>query len=93
MQPLLHPRLVPFLETSPTSHARAASHLLGQHFPRYAALQDEQDASEGDPVVDAGPAAFGLGRFFGQQRLDHFPQFIGEEFLSHAFTLPSTRFC
>jgi hypothetical protein len=93
MQPLPHTRLVPFLEPTPTGHARAAAYLLRQHLPGYAALQDEQDAGEGGAVVDSGPTAFGLGRLLGQQRLDHFPQFIGDEFLSRAFTLPTTRFC
>ncbi len=93
MQLFPHARLVPFLEPTPTRHARAAAHLLGQHLPGYAALQDEQDAGEGGAVVDSGSTAFGLGRLLGQQRLDHFPQFIGDEFLSHTFTLPATGFC
>lgn len=38
-----------------------------------------------------GPATL-LGRFFGQQWLDHFPQSVCNEFLSHAFVLPTVRF-
>src|SRR3712207_4176493 len=90
MQLFPHACLVPFLETTPAGHARAASHLLGQHLPRDAALQDEQYAGEGrPPVVDARPAALGLGWLFREQRLDHFPQLIGNEFLSHTFSLPT----
>src|SRR5215203_2716014 len=93
MEPLPHARLVPFLEASPTGHARAAAHFLRQHLPGYAALQDEQDAGESCPVVDAWPAALGLRRIFRQQRLDHFPQFIGDEFFSHTLNLPTAGFC
>src|SRR3712207_4771722 len=89
MQLFPHACLVPFLETTPAGHARAASHLLGQHLPRDAALQEEQYAGEGRPVVDAGPAALGLGWLFREQRLDHFPHLIGNEFLSHTFSLPT----
>ncbi len=51
-----HARFVPFLEPKPTRHIpepRIPS-LLRQHLPGYAALEDEQDASEGCcAVVDA----------------------------------------
>jgi hypothetical protein len=93
MQPLPYTRFVPIVEPTPTRHARAASHLLRQHLPGDAALENKQDAGEGSAVVDTGSAAVGLGWLFGQQRLDHFPQFIGNEFLSHTFTLPTTEFC
>ena len=81
------------LEPTPTGHCRATAHLLGQHLPGYAALEDEQDASEGCAVVDAWSAAVGLGWLLGQQRLDHLPQFTANVSLSHVFTLPTTRFC
>jgi hypothetical protein len=61
MQPLPHARLVPFLQTSPTSHARAAAHLLGEHLPGYAALQDEQDAGEGSRSSMRGLPPLGFG--------------------------------
>src|SRR5215207_4459905 len=93
VQLLPHARFLPLLEASPTSHARFASHLLGQHLPGYAALQDEQDAAEGGPIVDAGPAALRLRLLLGQQRFYHFPQFVRNEFFSHALILPTTRFC
>ncbi len=32
-------------------------------------------------------------RLLGQQRLDDFPKFARDEFFSHIFTLPATRFC
>src|SRR5215218_7372280 len=93
VEALPHARFVPLLEAPPAGHARAASHLLGEHLPRDAALEHEQDAGERRPVVHAGPAALGLGRLLGQQRLDHFPQFVRNEFFSHTFTLPTTGFC
>ena len=76
MQPLPHPCFVPLLEATPAGHPGATSHLLGQHLPGDATLEDKQDAGESCPVVDAGPATFGLGRLFWQKRLDLFPQFI-----------------
>jgi hypothetical protein len=44
MQPFPHARLLPLLEASPAAHPRAAAHLLGQHLPGYATLQNEDDA-------------------------------------------------
>src|SRR5215216_4432629 len=76
MQPFPHARLLPLLEAPPAAHARAAAHLLGQHLPGYAALQDEDDGGEGCAVVDARSTALGLWGLLGQQRLDHFPQFV-----------------
>src|SRR5215216_972035 len=93
MQPFPHARLLPLLEAPPAAHARAAAHLLGQHLPGYAALQDEDDGGEGCAVVDARSTALGLWGLLGQQRLDHFPQFVCNEFFSHTITLPTTRFC
>jgi hypothetical protein len=51
-----HTRLVPFLETTPAPHPRAASHLLGQHLPGDTALEHEQDAGESCSVVDVESA-------------------------------------
>ncbi len=93
MQAPPHPGLVPLFQASPAGHAATAAHLLGQHLPGDARPEHEQDAGEGGPIVDARPAALGLGRFPGQERLDHFPKFVGYEFLSHTFTLPVTGFC
>ena len=36
------PRLLPLAQAPPAGHARAAPHLLREHFPRDAALQDEE---------------------------------------------------
>jgi hypothetical protein len=44
-------------------------------------------------VDSAGPSALGFGLLLRQKRLDHFPQFVTNEFFSHAFSLPTTRFC
>jgi hypothetical protein len=93
VEELPHSGLVPFLEATPAGHSGTAAHLLGQHLPRDAALEDEQYASDSGAVVDTGPAALGLGRLFGQQWLDHFPQFVCNEFFSHTPTLPTTKFC
>src|SRR5215212_2750582 len=84
-----HPlRAIPSDAASRSSQSR--SHLLGQHLPGDTALEHEQDAAESCSVVDAGSATLGLGWLFGQQRLDHFPKFVCNEFFSHALTLPAT---
>ena len=88
VQPPPHARLVPLLEPAPAGHARAASHLLGEHLPGDARLEHEQDARESGPVVDARPAAPGLGGFLGEQRSDDRPQFVGHEWFRHGSIVP-----
>ena len=61
----------------PPSHAGAASrsraapatHLLGEHLPGDAALEDEDDAGQRGPVVHTGPATLGLRRLGGKRGL------------------------
>jgi hypothetical protein len=48
-----------------------------------AALQDEDDASEGRAIVDTRSAALWFGWLFGQQRLDRIPQFVRYQFFAH----------
>jgi hypothetical protein len=84
MEILPYARLLPVAKAPPAGRARSAAHLLGQHLPGYAALQYEDDAGEGRAVVDAGPAAIGFGRLFGQQRFDDLPKFVRYQFFAHA---------
>ena len=76
---------LPVPQAAPAGHAAAAAHLGGEVFPGDARLQDEEDAGQGLAVVDrlaSGVAeAPRLGR--RQQRLDEFPQRIGDEWLGH----------
>jgi hypothetical protein len=48
-----------------------------------AALQDEDDASEGRAIVDTRSAALWFGWLFGQQRLDRILQFVRYQFFAH----------
>ena len=48
-----------------------------------AALQDEDDASEGRTIVDTRSAALWFRWLFGQQRLDRIPQFVRYQFFAH----------
>src|SRR5829696_8514694 len=90
VQTLPHPRLLPLAQSSPAGDAGAATHLLGEHLPRDATLQDEDDAGECRAVVHSRSTAFGFGRFVGQQRFYGVPQFVGYEFLSHNSPLPAS---
>jgi hypothetical protein len=54
--------VLPVAEPAPTGTAAAALHLLGQHQPRDAALEDEQDARQRGAVGYAEPAAQGAPR-------------------------------
>lgn len=75
--------LVPVAQTTPASHATAASQFLGQHLPGDAALEHEQDAGEGGSVRYAGSAAARLGWFRRQQGLDEVPEFVGYKRFCH----------
>jgi hypothetical protein len=55
---LSHTSGLPVAQPSPARHARAATHLLRQHFPRQTALQNKQNAGQCGPVRDWRPAAF-----------------------------------
>ncbi len=48
-----------------------------------AALEDKDDAPEGGPVAHARPAALGLRRFGGQERLEDLPQLVTYQSFSH----------
>src|SRR5215211_5216416 len=76
MQLFPHARLLPVAQAPPAGRSRSAAHLLGEHLPGYAALEDENDAGKSRAVVDAGPAAIGFGRLFGQQRFYDLPKLV-----------------
>jgi len=52
MQPVPDTGLLPGTQAPPATHARAAAHFLGQHLPRDAALQDEQDAGQNRSIIE-----------------------------------------
>jgi hypothetical protein len=65
----------------PAVHRTVVAILLGQSVPLAAAAEAEDDAVEGRAPIDPIPAAVLLGRRWGvlqQDRLDPFPQFVGD---------------
>jgi hypothetical protein len=73
MQLVSHASLLPVACAAPTGHARAAAHFPGQHFPRQAGLQDEQNADQDAPLVEALAARWRVvRRWRRQQEADHF---------------------
>ncbi len=78
---------LPVPQATPAGDAAAAAHFLGQHFPRNAAFEHEQNPGHGGPVRHPRSSAFGLGRFHRQQRCNHLPQFIGEKLLDHGSSI------
>src|SRR5829696_6218746 len=79
-----HPGLLPVAQASTAGTAGATAHLLGEHLPGDAALEDEDDASQGGPIFDPWPTASGLWRFGRQQRFYELPQLVGDKFFAHA---------
>jgi hypothetical protein len=51
MQLLPHACGFPIPQASPTGHATAAAHFLGQIFPANTGFEHKQDAREGTPIV------------------------------------------
>ena len=45
---------LPVAQAAPTGDAGSAAHFLGQHLPRNAALEDEDDAGQGDSDGSSG---------------------------------------
>jgi len=80
----------PFFQTVPEGHA-AAAHLAGEVFPGDARSQNEQDATEAQAVVHAGPASLGIGIVFGQKWLDQPPKLIRDQRLGHTFLREQSR--
>src|SRR5437870_3717652 len=75
---------LPVPQPAPAGHAGAAAHLLREHLPGDAALQDEDNAGQAGAVVHRRSAAFtGLSPVARQERLDDFPQFVGDKGASH----------
>src|SRR5438128_4193088 len=78
------PPALPVPQPPPARHARAAAHLLREHLPGDATLEDEDDAGQAGPVIDGWPAALtGPGAVARQQRLDDLPQLIRHKRASH----------
>lgn len=79
-----HASLLPIAQPAPARHAAAAAHLLGQHLPRDARLQNEEDAGQGSTVGQARSAALRFRRLRRQQRLYHRPERIREKGSAYA---------
>ncbi len=91
-----HPGLLPVAQPPPAGRAGPAAHLPGEHLPRDAALEHEDDAArEGRPDVQAWPTTPRLRQFERQERLDGFPQLVTDQFFSHTGkrSIRSQRFC
>jgi hypothetical protein len=68
---------LPGSQAAPAGHARAAAHLLRQHLPGDAALQDEDDAGQTGAVVHRRPAALaGPGPMAREEWWDDLPELI-----------------
>ena len=75
---------LPVAQPAPAGHARAAAHLLREHLPGDAALQDEDDPGQAGAVFDGWAAAFaGPGAVAREQWLDDFPQLVRNKRPSH----------
>ena len=85
VEPLPDTGSLPFLQVVPAGHATTASHLLGKVLPRDAGFEYEHDACEDLAWVHRfTPWVAKASRFGGwQQRLEDFPQVIGEERFGH----------
>ena len=70
---------LPVAKPSPLGRAAAAAQFLRQQAPRAASAEDEDVAGGGGAVRRSRPAALGLRRFFGQERLDGPPEIVGDE--------------
>lgn len=78
---------LPVPEPAPAGTTAAASHLWGEHGPRDAALEHEQDARQRGTVGHTRPAAQGSVRGRRQQGRDRRPEFIRNERFCHAAIL------
>lgn len=67
--PVPHPGGLPVPQPAPAGHA-AGAQLAGEHLPRHAPDEGEQDAREAGAVVAAGPSSLGRGRL-GRQMGPH----------------------
>lgn len=76
------PLLVPVPKPSPQRHS-AAPKLLGEVLPGKAGFQHEENPSEGDPIADRGTPHAAGGAIGRKERLNHRPQFVGEDFAGH----------
>src|SRR4051812_21095100 len=60
--------LLPIAQPAPAARPAAAAHLLREHLPRDAALEDEEDAGQRRAVLDRRAAALRAGREQGAEK-------------------------
>jgi hypothetical protein len=81
------PAALPVPQATPTGDARTAAHLQREHLPGDAAAQDENDTREAGPVIDRRSASLAGSRLVPrQQGGNRFPEFVGDQWLSHGDT-------
>jgi len=84
---------LPAPQPAPAGHPGAAAHLLRQHLPGDAALQDKDDAGQAGAVVNRRAATFaGPGPVARQERLNDLPKFIGYKRTGHGAP-PISNYC
>ncbi len=76
--------LVPVAEPAPARHPGAAVHLVGEHLPRDAGAEYEEDAGERGPVRNAWTPTARLGRLGRNERFDDVPEVVGQQRLHEA---------
>jgi hypothetical protein len=84
--PTRPPHAIPSGVSSKSCPIRSPS--PGEHLPGDTALEDEHDARQSCPIVDARSAALGFWRLRRQKRFDGLPQLVCNQFFSHVFSLP-----
>jgi hypothetical protein len=83
VQPPPNLSLLPFTQSPPASRAAPTARLLRQLSPWTPGAYGEVDATEGGPIRNARSASLRLQRLLWQQRLDCFPEFVGDYGLAH----------
>ena len=75
--------LLPLAQSAPTGDAAAAAEFLGQILPGQSSFEYEEDASECRTIGDAGASSFRFGKFGWQQRRNHLPERVADQWFGH----------
>ena len=84
MQSFPDARFLPVPQASPAGRSAAATQFLGQQTPRAASSQDEDNAGEDGAISDTRATALRLRRLLREQRLDSFPEVVGDKRFAHS---------
>src|SRR5439155_17995336 len=78
---------LPVPQPPPTGDAGATAHLLGEHLPRDATPQDEDNPGQAGTVIDRRPAPLARPRLMPrEQRGDGLPKFVRYQRFGHGCT-------